>query len=207
MILKETFVGLLKNYTKDEQLIASLWREVEAYYGDPLRHYHTLDHLENLLFEITAVKEKIKNWEALLFTLYYHDIIYDASKQNNEDESAHFAVKRMKEIAVSEAIILTCTEQILATKSHLISTDQDTNYFTDADLSILGQPWEKYAKYYTNIRLEYQIYPDVQYHSGRKKALTHFLSMDRIFKTDYFYNRFEVRAKENLKREMELLQD
>ncbi|WP_197086211.1 hypothetical protein [Sphingobacterium sp. IITKGP-BTPF85] len=89
MILKETFVGLLKNYTKDEQLIASLWREVEAYYGDTLRHYHTLDHLENLLLELTAVKEKIKNWEALLFTLYYHDIIYDASKQNNEDESAH----------------------------------------------------------------------------------------------------------------------
>lgn len=207
MILKKTLVGLLKNYSKDEQLIASLWREIEAYYGDTLRHYHTLDHLENLLLELTAVKEKIKNWEALLFTLYYHDIIYDVSKQNNEEESAYLAVKRMKEIAVPDDLITLCMEQIVATKSHLASVDQDTNYFTDADLSILGQDWDTYGNYYKNVRLEFQIYPDLQYSFGRRSVLDHFLSMDRIFKTDYFYNRFEVQAKENLKREMELLQD
>jgi predicted metal-dependent HD superfamily phosphohydrolase len=205
MTLSETFVALLKNYTKDEQLIASLWREIVAYYGAPQRNYHTLDHLENLLVQLNAIKEEIKNWNAILFTLYYHDIIYDVSKQNNEDESAHLAAKRMKEIAVSEDIVSICIEQIVATKLHLTSTDQDTNYFTDADLSILGQPWETYRDYYKNIRLEFQIYPDLHYNSGRKKALNHFLSMGRIFKTDYFYNRFEAQARINLKKEIELL--
>lgn len=207
MTLSETFIALLRNYTKDELLIAALWDEVVACYTSPYRHYHTLDHLENLLVQLNAVRTKITNWEATLFTLYYHDIIYDASKQNNEEESAHFAAKRMKEIAVSEDIVTLCIAQILATKSHLTSVDQDINYFTDADLSILGQTWETYMQYYKNIRSEFQIYPDPQYNFGRRKVLDHFLSMDRIFKTGYFYTNFEAQAKVNLKRELELLRE
>lgn len=206
MTLNETFVALLKDYTKDEQLIAALWDEVVACYASPHRHYHTLDHLENLLVQLNAIKGEIKNWNAILFTLFYHDIIYDVSKQNNEEESADLAVKRMKEIAVSEDMVMLCMEQILATKSHLISIDQDTNYFTDADLSILGQIWVKYSDYYKSIRSEFEIYPNLQYNFGRRRVLEHFLSMERIFKTDYFYNRFEVQAKVNLKRELELYQ-
>lgn len=206
MTLEETFATLLKNYTKDEQLIAGLWEEVAACYASPNRYYHTLNHLENTLVQLNAVKGQIKNWNAILFTLYYHDIIYDVSKQNNEEESAYLAVKRMKEIAVPEDLITLCMEQIVATKSHLASVDQDTNYFTDADLSILGQDWDTYGNYYKNVRLEFQIYPDLQYSFGRRSVLDHFLSMDRIFKTDYFYNRYEARAKVNLNRELELYQ-
>jgi predicted metal-dependent HD superfamily phosphohydrolase len=43
------------------------------------------------------------------------------------------------------------------------------------------------------------------YNPVRKKVLLHFLSMERIFKTDYFYTHFEKQARENLQKEMELL--
>lgn len=33
---------------------------------------------------------------------------------------------------------------------------------------------------------EYSIYSNVVYNSGRKKVLNHFLTMNRIFKTDFF---------------------
>ena len=204
-VLKDTFIELLKNYTDNDPLKEELWTEIEKNYSDEKRYYHTLQHLDNLLRQLSEVKGDIKNWETILFTLYYHDIIYNPLKSDNEEKSAVLAEKRMKEISVSSEIINHCKKQILATKGHNKSTDNDTNYFTDADLSVLGQPWETYSKYYKNIRKEYSVYPDLVYHTGRKNVVRHFLSMDRIFKTDFFFNKFETQAKRNLTKELHIL--
>ena len=204
-MLKETFIELLTNYTDNESLKNELWTEIDKNYSSKKRHYHTLEHLNNLLYQLTAVKSEIKNWETILFTLFYHDIIYNSLKSNNEEKSAELAEKRMKQIPVSKDKIELCKKQILATKSHIKSTDSDTNYFTDADLSVLGQNWETYLLYCKNVRKEYSIYPTLVYNPGRKKVLNHFLSMDRIFKTDFFYNKFELQAKQNLQQEIESL--
>lgn len=40
------------------------------------------------------------------------------------------------------------------------------------------------------------------YRVGRLKVLKKFLSMHRIFKTAYFYQKFEQQAQENLKKEV-----
>ena len=203
--LKEIFSKLLINYTTNSSLINELWDEVEKNYSGKKRHYHTLKHLENLFTSLTEVKSEIQNWESILFTLFYHDIIYTALKSNNEENSALLAENRMQQLSVSSDITERCKKQILATKSHAKSTDSDTNYFTDADISVLGQTWEIYSLYYKNVRKEYAIYPDFIYNSGRKKVIQHFLSMDSIFKTDYFYNKFERVAKENLNKELSYL--
>ena len=50
------------------------------------------------------------------------------------------------------------------------------------------------------------MYPDMMYKPGRKKLLEHFLAMPHIFKTAFFRERLEVQARENLMRELELLQ-
>ncbi|NRB84837.1 MAG: hypothetical protein HRU49_13865 [Winogradskyella sp.] len=205
MVLKETFIELLTKYTDNDSLKKELWTEIEKNYSSKKRHYHTLEHLDNLLSQLTDVKSEIQNWEIILFTLFYHDIIYNSIKSDNEEKSAEFAENRMKQISVSNDKIELCKEQILATKSHIKSTDSDTNYFTDADLSVLGQNWETYLLYCKNVRKEYSIYPTLVYNPGRKKVLNHFLSMDRIFKTDFFYNKFEIQAKQNLQQEIELL--
>ena len=196
---------LLRDYTGNEILIDELWEEIKEHYSGKKRYYHTLEHLENIFIQLSEVKSQIENWNAILFTLFYHDIIYSATKSDNEEKSAQLAEKRMKEISVPDNITALCKEQILATKSHDISSNNDTNYFTDADLSILGQPWEGYSRYYQNVRNEYFIYPDFVYNPGRKKVINHFLKMDRIFKTEFFHNKYEQKAKNNLFREMELL--
>jgi predicted metal-dependent HD superfamily phosphohydrolase len=141
----------------------------------------------------------------MLFTLFYHDLFYNALKSDNEEQSALIAEKRMKQICAPQEAIDDCKRQILATKAHLDDSDKDTNLFTDADLSILGHDWETYSGYYKSVRKEYSLYPDLIYNPGRKKVLKHFLNMGRIYKTDYFYLRFEEQAKGNLLREMEML--
>ncbi len=204
-MLKETFIELLTNYADNDGLTNELWKEIYKHYSEKKRHYHTLQHLDSLLTQLTAVKDEIQNWDTILFTLYYHDIIYNATKSNNEEKSAELAEKRLKQISVSNDKIELCKRQILATKSHIKSIDSDTNYFTDVDLSILGKDWKTYSSYYKNVRKEYSIYPDFIYNAGRKKVLNHFLTMDRIFKTDIFYSKFEIQAKQNLQKELELL--
>lgn len=204
-MLKETFIELLTKYTDNDSLKNELWTEIKKNYSSKKRHYHTLQHLDNLLSQLTDVKSEIQNWETILFTLFYHDIIYNAIKSDNEKKSAELAEKRMKQISVSNDKIELCKKQILATKTHIKSTDSDTNYFTDADLSVLGQNLETYLLYCKNVRKEYSIYPALVYTHGRKKVLNHFLSMDRIFKTDFFYNKFETQAKHNLQKEIESL--
>jgi predicted metal-dependent HD superfamily phosphohydrolase len=204
-MLKETFIGLLSNYTDDKRLINELWDEIEINYSTKKRHYHTLQHLDNLLAQLTEVKEKIQDWDTVLFTLYYHDIVYNSLKSDNEEKSALLATNRMKQMAISNRMIESCQKQILATKTHIKSTESDTNYFTDADLSVLGNSWEVYTQYFKDVRKEYSIYPDFIYNSGRKKVLNHFLKMDSIFKTEFFYNKFEIQAKQNLQKELELL--
>jgi predicted metal-dependent HD superfamily phosphohydrolase len=69
----------------------------------------------------------------------------------------------------------------------------------------LGQHWENYLAYAKDVRKEYSIYPDFIYKPGRKKILNHFLKMKRIFKTEFFFAKFEETAKENLNRELGLL--
>ena len=202
-MLKETFVKLAATYTDDSLLINELWEEIETAHSAAKRHYHTLRHLENLLHQLKAVKDQVNNWDVVLFTLYYHDIIYNPLKDNNEEKSAELAEARLSVLAVPAVLAQRCKQQILATKKHLPDSDPDTNYFTDADLSVLGLDWPAYSAYAEGVRKEYAIYPDLLYKPGRKKVLQHFLQMERIFKTDYFYHKLEASAKRNLQQELE----
>jgi len=204
-MLKKTFIELLQNYAAGDKLAGELWNEIENSYSAKSRHYHTLNHLDNLLQQLTDVKADIKHWDTILFTFYYHDIVYNAAKSDNEEKSAELAVKRMNLVSASPEMIERCKNQILATKQHVENGDLDTNYFLDADLSILGQPWEVYTDYYKNVRKEYSIYPALIYNPGRKKVLRHFLTMDRIFKTDHFFRKFDQQARQNLQKEIDLL--
>lgn len=194
-MLKETFIGLLTNYTDNNSFTNELWTEVEKNYSSKKRHYHTLQHLDNLLAELIEVKDKIQNWRIILFTLYYHDIVYNSLKSNNEEKSAELAEKRMTQISAPNQTIELCKKQILATKTHNESTDSDTNYFTDSDLSVLGQSQETYYLYCKNIRKEYSIYPDLIYNLGRKKVLNHFLSMKEYLKLIIFTKNLKYKRK------------
>ena len=203
--MRDIFFELANAYSSDQELVSEYWNEIESYYAQSHRHYHNLNHIQDLYEQLKAVKTEIKNWNIILFSLFYHDIIYKSTKSNNEEKSAEIAVKRMEALKVSSQEIEQCAAQILATKSHVHNNDSDTNYFTDADLSILGRDWETYDTYCKNIRKEYSMYPMFAYRKGRKKVIKHFLDMDTLFKTTYFNSKFEQQARANLKQELELL--
>lgn len=204
-MLEATFKSLVNQYTESPKLVEDLWLEVAENYSDRNRHYHNLDHLTQLLQQLLPFKTKVDNWDAILFASYYHDIIYDVLRNDNEENSAAYASERLTILKAPAQQIELCSQHILATKSHSSSDSSDTNLFTDADLSILGSDWETYDNYCQQIRKEYAIYPDLLYKPGRKKVLQHFLAMNGIFKTKPFHNQFEEQARQNIITELRRL--
>jgi predicted metal-dependent HD superfamily phosphohydrolase len=200
--LKTRFFELIGQQTADAVLAKTYWSEIEAKHSNKKRIYHNLTHLENLFIELEHVKDQIDDWNTVSWAIFYHDIVYNVRKQDNEELSADLAVERLKVIGYPTEKIERCKAQILATKAHNVLDDTDANLFTDADLSILGKDWETYAAYFKAIRKEYKVYPNLLYKPGRKKVLKHFMEMKRIFKTDFFADLYEVRARENLEKEL-----
>lgn len=205
MELKYRFNQLCFPFTQDQNLVDSLWQEIETKYSEKSRHYHNLEHLQNMFFELESVKDKVSNFSNISLSVFYHDVIYDTSSKSNEEKSAEFSKIRLENLNIDKQSIDTIFNQIIATKSHQKSDDPDTNYLLDADLSILGKDIETYLDYTKKIRKEYSIYPDFLYRPGRKKVLQHFLALENIFKTDYFREKYEVQAKENIEFEISLL--
>lgn len=205
MNLKDRFIRLCSPFTKNQDLIARLWKEIETKYTEKGRYYHDLLHLGRMFEELEAIKDSISNFSLVSFSVFYHDVIYDATSKSNEEKSASTAKKRLTELGLSKEETAIVSNQILATKSHQNSENSDINFLLDADLSVLGKNWETYLDYTQKIRKEYSIYPDFLYKPGRKKVLRHFLELESIFKTDYFKRKYEVQAKENIEKELQLL--
>lgn len=205
MNLSNRFEELCFPLTKDQELISRLWKEIEKKYTEKGRHYHDLLHLENMFRELEKVKDNISDFTAVSFSVFYHDIVYDASSKSNEEKSALRAEQRLAELGLNQNEIALVSTEILATKSHQKSENMDINYLLDADLSVLGKDWETYHNYTQNIRKEYSVYPDFLYKPGRKKVLNYFLELESIFKTDYFKEKYELQAKENITAELGFL--
>lgn len=152
--------------------------------------------------ELSDVKEKLRDWDTALFSVFYHDVVYNPLRRDNEERSIVIAENRLRYIDVPEGKIADCKAQILCTQTHQHCADSDSNFFTDADLSILGQDWERYEAYAIAVRQEYALYADNLYYPGRKAVLHHFLQMNRIFKTQDFFDKYEKQARENLLHEL-----
>jgi len=204
--LQDYFIELLHSLGAAKTQSETYWNEIEEKYSDKNRHYHNLDHLRALSKELSEVKHEINDWKTIMLSLYYHDIVYSAVSYKNELKSAELAAERLRTIGVSEERIEKCRDQILATKYHKTSEDMDTNYFLDADLAILGSSEASYQDYTERLRKEYNLIPAGIYRKGRMKVVKNFLSRDRIYKTDHFYQKYEESARTNLTFEVKQLQ-
>ena len=134
MLAKE-FAEAVSRYSNDTALAGKLWDEIEKGYTAKKRYYHNQSHLENLLKELTSIKESIEDWDCIIFSIVYHDIVYNTHQKDNEEQSAALAEQRLAEIAFPADRINKCVQQILATKGHTVSNDQTSPF------------WERAGKY------------------------------------------------------------
>lgn len=176
----EIFCGIIANYTNEN------------------RYYHNLDHIGSMIALAHEYSNEIHNKTAFYFAIFYHDLIYDTSRNDNEVRSAECAINDVEKLHLDKSTIADTNSLILATRYHNGQSSEDINLFIDMDLAILGSPKEQYELYMNNIRKEYSLYSDMQYKKGRIDVLRYFSDMRFIYKTEFFRERFEQNARRNI---------
>jgi predicted metal-dependent HD superfamily phosphohydrolase len=205
--LRAIWDQLTGKYCNDSELTARFYQEIERKYTSGRRHYHNLHHIAALLAFCEQYAGELVDRDVVAFAVFYHDIIYNVLRKDNEPRSAQLAVKRLQALRVPAATIEQVKLYIEATQTHAVTTAVtnvgDLQLFLDFDMSILAADWEVYEAYTRQVRKEYRIYPDKLYYPGRKKFLEHCLQMEYIFQTEVIREKYEGIAQENIKKELE----
>ncbi len=173
-----------------------VYQELVSRYSEPQRHYHNLTHIGECLAEFDSAGQLAKDPVAVELAIWFHDAIYDPHAADNEERSAEFAKQSITDaggIATRAIAAL-----VLATKTHDPILHPDAPLLVDVDLSILGQPKERFQEYETQIRREYEWVPVTTFAAKRAEILEGFLGRERIYTTEYFFSKYEQRARQNL---------
>ena len=151
------------NIKCDVNTLLSMWNESH-------RHYHNLNHLNDLIEQINENKSKFseKEYEKLMLAAIFHDCVYDPMSSTNEEDSAKFLI----ECAVdkSNSDILDVQRMILDTKTHK-STTPLSESFNKFDMSIVERDFDQLLEWETGISEEFSIYTKEEYKEGRVKFL------------------------------------
>ena len=203
MNLQERHSELLVSIGVNHNEISGLWLDLEKAYSGKSRHYHNLNHVEEMIELFDVYQCHLKNPNEVLYSIFYHDYVYKATRKDNELKSANHALSILAaQVTMDKQLVF---EAICATQFHQHNEIEDINWLIDFDLKILAKDWEAYQIYCGQIRKEYRMYPDFLYKPGRKKALEHFLENEFIFRTETFRSLYEEKARTNIKKEISLV--
>ena len=182
------------------------WYEhLSAAYAEPHRHYHNQQHICECLVELDRARHLAREPEAIELALWFHDAVYDPRAGDNEERSAALAKRCLAGAELPDAFADKVGQLVMATKSHEAAAGCDTAMMVDVDLSILGQPEERFLEYEAQIRQEYAWVPRISFAPKRAKILETFLARERIYMTDWFHEKYEQQARRNLEKSIRAL--
>ena len=190
--------------------VNALWQDIATRYSEPQRAYHTLDHLKQLFGQFEQIKPRLHEPHLIALALYYHDVIYDPRRSDNELKSAEYAIEALR-CYLSEDQCQSIYALIMMTATHQMDTlahedkISDAAYLLDMDLSILGAPWSEYDQYAQAVRQKYVHVAKENYRVGRIAVLEKLLAHSSLYLTAYYHKRLEKQARKNIKREITLL--
>lgn len=207
--IQQRFATLLKQFDIDDKTIAQYWQNLANHYQEIHRYYHNLQHIQALLNYFDILSGQLLCSDAVLLACFYHDVIYHTKgkiQPSNEQQSADFFVAELAKY-LPQDLVRKVVRLIISTQNHKLidKSDIDDAYFLDMDLSILGQNPDIYQQYSANIQREYQHILPIFYRIGRKKVLKQFLTRERLYFTELFFQQFEQQARQNIHDEIKNL--
>ncbi len=150
---------------QDISVIAKHWRE-------PHRFYHNEEHLTHLIGEIEKLYEAevLKNKDEkdmLLMAAYFHDLIYDPTRYDNEEKSAELFLQMTSEHPNKKTIF----DIIIDTKTHEPQSEI-SKIFSDIDMQIVTHSdFTGLLEWEMKIFKEYQFIDYTLYKVGRLNLL------------------------------------
>lgn len=201
------------NYAIEPVALKVLWQDIAVRYNEPQRAYHSLQHIQQLFGQFKRIEQYFYEPHIIALALYYHDVIYEPTRSDNELKSAEYAVESLSSYLSAEQcqhiyalIMMTASHQIDdMDKDSDKAKESDAAYLLDMDLSILGATWSEYERYAQTVRQEYAHISNADYRNGRIAVLKGLLAHPTLYLTDHYHSRLEEQARENIKREIKIL--
>lgn len=177
----------------------TIYARLAELYGESHRHYHTLDHIQHCLSEFDRASTEMEDPDAVELALWFHDAIYHPGAKDNEQRSAElfegcFAGDAEPDFRrrVRDLILITAHRE---SPRHL-----DERFIVDIDLSGFGRSWDECEWDGRRIRAECADLADVDYYPAQLRFLRSLRDRPTFFFTDFFRQRHERVAGENLRR-------
>ena len=167
-------------------------------YNEDQRYYHTLEHIEHCLRMFDACKPKLEHADAVELSVWFHDVIFVPGECDNERLSADLYLQYTD--GVQQPAMRALVERLIMATLHNGDSlvDADAAYMVDIDLSSFGLSWAEFLRDSDNLRRENAHLGDSDYYQKSTDFQNFLLARDRFFRTDFFAERFETRARENL---------
>ncbi|WP_296744163.1 hypothetical protein [Mesorhizobium sp.] len=198
---------------ENEPLIdEALKSELSALYQAGDRHYHGLAHIKAMLALAAEYRGRLHDPDAVDAAIWFHDAVYDSRAKDNEAKSAELAESKLGGRASPDRLAW-ITAIINATATHRLPPFEDEKaandaaFLLDMDLAILGAEPGAFDAYEKAVRREYGWVEEPTWRTGRSAVLKNFLARPHVFHTEAFRERFEARARGNLNRSLQNLQD
>jgi predicted metal-dependent HD superfamily phosphohydrolase len=197
--------------------IQGVGRDLLDRYGEPHRAYHDRRHLAEVLAAVALLAEHADDLSVAGAAAWWHDAVYDVpvltgggaptlrsgDEVSNEEASARLAESTLTELGADPARVARVGSLVRMTAAHDPSPlDPDAQVLSDADLSVLASPPNRYATYVADVRREYAAVPDDLFRTGRAAILRSLLENDRIFRTPSAHERWEADARANIAAEL-----
>lgn len=150
-------------YIPDEVL-----QKVKSRYSESHRHFHVWDHVESIISKINSNNELLSvEKEILTIAAYFHDIVYDPTKNDNEEMS----VKLMREY-IPFTILSESIEQIILGTKNIFGSDRLSSIFNSYDRDILfNGNVRQLIDYGNKIYKEYSFLPYSHFLDGHFKLI------------------------------------
>jgi predicted metal-dependent HD superfamily phosphohydrolase len=210
-------------------------RLIESY-SESHRKYHNAVHISDCLAQWDLCNVAAEEPDEVELSIWFHDAIYDLHAPDNEAQSANWASRFLRDQSVTnvdaensdpdnrrrkstrtnaleigsddeDSACQRVARNIMATVHDQRPERLDEQIVVDIDLSILGRSVAEYDQFETRILDEYSWVPTNVFNPKRAEILGSFLARSQIYSTDWFAERYEQQARENLTRRISSLLD
>ncbi|MHC5109520.1 MAG: HD domain-containing protein [Planctomycetota bacterium] len=177
--------------------------ELIQLYTSSTRHYHDLNHIRDLHQRLSEFRRNNAGedmpWQLVELAIWFHDSVYDATRQDNEVQSAAMSRRKLS-ILLDEEDQNWMERAILATVDHQPNDDSAIQLLLDLDLAPLAEPYEVFEANANAIRREYAHLSESEFDQGRREFLAALLQRERLYGTPYFHDQLESAARSNIQR-------
>ncbi|MDD9205992.1 DUF4031 domain-containing protein [Georgenia sp. 10Sc9-8] len=187
---------------------AGVGAELLRRWTEPHRHYHATAHLLEVLErldELSAAGEPVSRRAEL--AAWFHDAVHEGTAGEDERRSADLVTDLGPAAGLGPRTVAEVRRLVLLTAGHAPDPgDRDGAALCDADLAVLAAPPERYRAYTAAVRREYAHLDAPTFARGRAQVLRSLLA-GRMFTTGHAHARWEPAARQNVRAELERLED